>query len=145
MPTHGKRSEAGSILLSYLQSWLQGTAQMSCIPVMRGGAIFPKCGLGVWRGRSQLSPERLGQLSCCIVFNQGQGDLYQGQRRARLAESSPRVSTCVSPMTPCANASPGHHHRPQLQQDHKPRHGLWQQLRPGCHHGPSGSTGHPNQ
>lgn len=33
----------------------------------------------------------------------------------------------------------------QLQKDHRPRYGLWEQLRPGHYYGPSGSVGHPDQ
>lgn len=38
-----------------------------------------------------------------------------------------------------------HQHRPRLRQGHRPRHGLWQQLRPGCHHDPQWHAGLPHQ
>lgn len=43
------------------------------------------------------------------------------------------------------NTGEGLQYRYQLQKDHGTSHGHWQQLRPGHHHGPGGSTSHPEQ
>ena len=48
-------------------------------------------------------------------------------------------------MVPRDNMGHGHQHRPQMQQDYGPRHCLWWQLRPGCHHDSCGNTSHPDQ
>lgn len=38
-----------------------------------------------------------------------------------------------------------HYHRPKQEQEHRPRHGPLQHLRPGCHVGPGGYTGPQDQ
>lgn len=42
----------------------------------------------------------------------------------RPAQQSPWISTGLVPMTPCGNIGHGHHHKPQLQQEHGPRYAL---------------------
>lgn len=45
------------------------------------------------------------------------------------------------PISPCGSTDHGHQHRPQLQQDYGPKHGLWLQLGPRHQYGSGGSTG----
>lgn len=45
----------------------------------------------------------------------------------------PWISTCIVPMVPCGILGHGEQHRPQMHQDHGPRHG------------PGGSPGYPDQ
>lgn len=51
-------------------------------------------------------------------------------------QHSSLTSPCVFLRVPSGNTSYGHQHRPQLQADHEPRDGSWQQSGSGCHHGP---------
>lgn len=53
-----------------------------------------------------------------------------------LAQHSPWISTCMVHLSPCGNMGLRDQHKPQLQQDHGPRHFSQLHFRPGQHHGP---------
>ena len=64
-----------------------------------------------------------------MVPSEGQGQLFQGQWKQGCLSNTLDFKKHVS-YDPCGNTGQGHQHRPQLPQDHRPRHGSRQQLRP---------------